>query len=215
MSPIKHRDDDDTEPSLPTRIIRPGPEDPSMHRPGAQDTDDDDETGTVPLSEDSAEAETKTHKKPKVVGRQSDSESFGSSGGPTILVGPNIPKQHFELPTGCLLIVRGKGRGKILPIPRETSTVGRGEDQRIRIDFGDNSISAHHATVSYDPPGHKFWIANASGKITTRVNGESALTQRELKSFDEIQIGNTYLKFFPFCGENFDWEREIGKEKAP
>jgi len=46
-----------------------------------------------------------------------------------------------KFPVGWMLVVDGPGRGECFSLEAGMSQIGRGDDQAIRLDFGDNSIS--------------------------------------------------------------------------
>ncbi len=108
---------------------------------------------------------------------------------------------------GWLVIVDGPGQGTSLKLGYGANTMGRGKDQRLRLDFGDGQITREkHAIVTYDPRSRKSFIQHGGGKNLTYANGEPVLQASELAPLDEIQIGKTTLRFVPFCGPDFDWQ---------
>ena len=110
-------------------------------------------------------------------------------------------------PVGWLVVIRGPGQGRFVAIGNGSNSVGRDEDDRIRIDFGDETISRRgHSTITYDPRGKKFYLQHGSGKNLTYLEGNPVLAPTELAGFSRIAIGNTELLFVPLCCEQFDWE---------
>ena len=68
-------------------------------------------------------------------------------------------------PVGWLVVIRGPGQGNFVAIGNGSNSVGRDEDDRIRIDFGDETISRRgHSTITYDPRGKKFYLQHGAGK---------------------------------------------------
>ena len=56
------------------------------------------------------------------------------------------------------------------------NSVGRGEGQRIWIDFGDSRISREsHAFVIYDGENRRFYVAHGGGENLTYLNGDLVL----------------------------------------
>ena len=110
-------------------------------------------------------------------------------------------------PVGWLVVIRGPGQGRFVAIGNGSNSVGRDEDDRIRIDFGDETISRRgHSTITYDPRGKKFYLQHGAGKNLTYLEGNPVLAPTELAGFSRIAIGNTELLFVPLCCEQFDWE---------
>ena len=110
-------------------------------------------------------------------------------------------------PVGWLVVVRGPGQGNFVAIGNGSNSVGRDEDERIRVDFGDETISRRgHSSITYDPRGKKFYLQHGAGKNLTYLEGNPVLAPTELAGFSRIVIGNTELLFVPLCCEQFDWE---------
>jgi FHA domain len=107
---------------------------------------------------------------------------------------------------GWLVVVKGKGQGRFAPIYDGMNSVGRGEDQSTRVDFGDESISRkEHAFVTYDLKLRKFYLNHGGKSNIIRCNGAPVLQPVELTSGDMVSIGETEFCFTAFCGPNFDW----------
>ena len=110
-------------------------------------------------------------------------------------------------PVGWLVVIKGPGQGNVAAIGNGSNSVGRDTNDRIRIDFGDETISRRgHSTITYDPRGKKFYLQHGAGKNLTYLEGDPVLAPTELPGFSHITIGNTELLFVPLCCEQFDWE---------
>ena len=108
---------------------------------------------------------------------------------------------------GWLVIVSGPGKGRALSLGYGTNTIGRGETDRVRVDFGDNRISrGGHSTVTYDPRGRVFYVQHGGGTNLTYVNDKPVLTPTEISALTHITMGDTVLRFVPLCGKDFDWQ---------
>ena len=115
--------------------------------------------------------------------------------------------QHEKFPVGWLVIVEGPGLGHSFSIFTGASMIGRGEDQVIRLDFGDNSISRNnHAAVAYDQEQNKFYIGHGGKSNIIRRNARPVLSTEELHHADLIRIGETTLRFVALCGSDFKWQ---------
>lgn len=107
---------------------------------------------------------------------------------------------------GWLVIVDGPGKGHSLEIGAGMNSVGRGRDQRIQLDFGDDAISSNkHFFVSYDPRSGEFGIHRGEGANLTYLDKAPVYGSEKLASYAEIEVGATTLRFVALCGENFSW----------
>ena len=137
-------------------------------------------------------------------------------------VGGALPKsaetpQSSDAPVvGWLVIVDGLGRGRAREIVPGRNAVGRGADNDISLDFGDSQISRDkHAVISYDPRGRRFYLQHGEGANLTYLNDQPVLSPCELEAFSQITLGDTVLRFVPFCGDDFDWQdTQAGDEEA-
>lgn len=108
---------------------------------------------------------------------------------------------------GWLVIIQGPGKGRALKLGYGANSIGRGETNRISLNFGDDQISRdQHTTVTYDPRGKKFYVQQGSGTNLTYLDDEPVLAPTELSARNDITLGNTVVRFVPFCGEDFDWQ---------
>ena len=115
--------------------------------------------------------------------------------------------QREKFPVGWLVIVEGPGVGHSFSIFTGASMIGRGDDQVIRLDFGDNSISRNnHAAVAYDEEQNKFYIGHGGKSNIIRRNARPVLSTEELHHADLIRIGETTLRFVALCGSDFKWQ---------
>ncbi|MEM6407797.1 MAG: FHA domain-containing protein [Pseudomonadota bacterium] len=111
-------------------------------------------------------------------------------------------------PTGWLVVTDGPGAGRSFAIQDGVSTIGRGDDQTVVLDFGDNSISRQsHAAIAYDSEQNKFFLGHGGKSNIIRLNNQPVLSTEELGHEDIIRIGETTLRFVALCGEGFKWER--------
>lgn len=115
----------------------------------------------------------------------------------------NTPTQF---PAGWIVVIDGPGRGACFTLQIGVSQIGRGEEQAVRLDFGDTAISRkNHAAVAYDDEQGKFFLGHGGKSNLVRLNGMPVLSTEELTSGDEVRIGETVLKFVSLCGEDFTW----------
>lgn len=120
---------------------------------------------------------------------------------------PTVQKaERTKFPVGWMLITEGPGRGECFTLEAGMSQIGRGEDQAIQLDFGDNAISrSNHAAIVYDPETHVFKLGHGGKKNIVRLNGEPVISNETLSAGDKIKIGETTLHFVPLCSAEFNW----------
>ena len=108
---------------------------------------------------------------------------------------------------GWLVVVAGPGKGQVCKLGYGTNSLGRGENSRGRLDFGDEQISReNHAALTYDPRGRKFYLQHGGGVNLTYLGDTPVLTPTPLAPMQDFSIGDTTLRFVPFCGPDFDWQ---------
>jgi len=117
------------------------------------------------------------------------------------------PKDHMHDPVvGWLAIVAGPGAGDYVRLGYGMNNIGRSDDQRCRLNFGDENISRqNHASVTYDPRGRKFYLQHGGGQNLTYLGQTPVLQPAELRGGEMIVLGGTTLRFVPLCGEAFDY----------
>jgi len=112
----------------------------------------------------------------------------------------NLPTQVIldksNAKVATLKIVDGPGKGEERPVFSGTNQVGRSADNRIALDFGDNTISRQqHAVISYDTASREFRIFDGGKQNPVHVNGERLAGDRPLNDGDTIKVGLTTLRF--------------------
>jgi len=108
---------------------------------------------------------------------------------------------------GWLVIVGGPGIGSYRPIFEGNNTLGRNSNQRIPLDFGDDSISSEEqAYIRYDSSARSFlFVPNLAKTNVVSINDKRPTGAVELNQMDVITVGRTQVVFVPFCGAEFDW----------
>jgi hypothetical protein len=108
---------------------------------------------------------------------------------------------------GWLAIVSGPGAGAFVRLGYGMNSIGRADDQRCKLDFGDERISRQsHASISYDPRGRKFYLQHGGGQNLTYLGEVPVLQPLELTGGEFITLGDTTLRFVPLCGPAFDYQ---------
>jgi len=118
---------------------------------------------------------------------------------------------EMRFPVGWLVIVEGPGQGEAFELAPGVSTIGRGEDQAVQLDFGDTSISrVGHAAIAYDSETRGFYIGQSSRANTVRLNGKPVASTEALAHGDLVTVGETVLALAALCGPDFSWEMQDG-----
>ncbi|MCK4865190.1 MAG: FHA domain-containing protein [Gammaproteobacteria bacterium] len=108
---------------------------------------------------------------------------------------------------GWLVIINGPGMGHVMQVGFGQNTIGRDNSERIKIDFGDGQISRqNHAMITFDPRGKQFYISQGTGSNLAYMNDAPVLAPTVLEANCEIILGETTLRFVPFCSPDFSWD---------
>ena len=125
--------------------------------------------------------------------------------------GPNATVADEDPVSGWLVIIKGPGQGEVVTLGEGVHTVGRKVDNRVQLDFGDDAISGFdHFRVIYDPKAVAFHAMHGTGKNLIEIDGQTVIDRASLQPSSQIQVGETTLRFVPFCTPEFDWSK-IGK----
>jgi hypothetical protein len=141
-------------------------------------------------------------------------EIGAGSSGPTMIRGYGQQPQPAEKDTGgfdpvvgWLVVVEGPGRGKAVSIHAGMNSIGRNANQRIAINFGDNTISGETAAfITFEPKRRTFHINHGGKANIVYLNDEAVLTPMPLMPGNVVTIGATKLRFVALCGPDFNWE---------
>lgn len=108
---------------------------------------------------------------------------------------------------GFLVIVAGPGRGAVYHVGYGMNAVGRDESAGIMLNHGDERISRRkHCVVTFEPLSSKFYVQPGEGRNLAYLDGEPVLAPSGLNAGQHLKVGDTELRFVPFCGEEFSWE---------
>ncbi len=119
---------------------------------------------------------------------------------------PAAPTKSTKFPVGWVVVMDGPGRGESFTLVAGMSQIGRGEDQAIQLDFGDNAISrTNHAAIVYDAETHKFLLGHGGKSNVVRLNDTPVISNEAIKDGDLIRIGETTLRFTQLCNDEFNW----------
>ena len=127
---------------------------------------------------------------------------------------PTAEAVRAKFPVGWVLVVDGPGRGECFSLEAGMSQIGRGDDQAVKLDFGDNTISrTNHAAIVYDSETHEFMLGQGGKKNIVRLNGKPVISNEPLTTHDEVKIGETTLRFVALCNNDFNWDENPGDEE--
>ncbi|MDV7141151.1 FHA domain-containing protein [Tropicimonas sp. TH_r6] len=116
-----------------------------------------------------------------------------------------------RFPVGWIVVTEGPGRGASFTLGNGVSSIGRGEDQAISLDYGDGAISRrNHASIAFDDQASAFFLGQGGKSNIVRLNGRPVLSTEDLKDGDTIRIGETCLRFIALCGDEFTWAERKG-----
>ncbi|WEK53124.1 MAG: FHA domain-containing protein [Candidatus Cohnella colombiensis] len=123
-------------------------------------------------------------------------------------VGMYRKKLDVDPVVGWLVCVEGADRGKDYRIRAERNFIGRSPSMDICI-VNDQTVSReNHGIVSYNPKNNQFKVIPGEGRGIVYLNNEEVVTATDLKANDIIELGQTKLKFVPFCDDQFQWGEE-------
>ena len=120
-----------------------------------------------------------------------------------------------QFPVGFVFVTKGPGLGESFAIRTGMSQIGRGEDQAIRLDFGDQAISrSNHAAIVYDPKEHTYLLGHGGKANIVRLNGTPVVSTSDLKDGDVIELGETAMRFVGICSNDFNWENAQSEDEG-
>ena len=101
----------------------------------------------------------------------------------------------------------GDEKGKDFRLHSGKNFLGRGASMDVML-IDDKTIARDkHCSVIYDPKGNRFYLSPEGDNIV-KLNQEVICEPMNLKEGDEITVGETVLRFVPFCKEDLKWEKE-------
>ncbi|MBE6705333.1 MAG: FHA domain-containing protein [Ruminococcaceae bacterium] len=107
--------------------------------------------------------------------------------------------------TGWLVCLEGEKRGEDFKIRGEQTTIGRGPENAIQLDFDDKISMGANAIIAYDRRNNKFFIYQKENRNNIYVNNSLLLVPVEIHDYDVIEIGETKMLFRSFCNDQFVW----------
>lgn len=150
------------------------------------------------------------HTAPKSPNEAPEPKTMGKSQVPAGAVNKTVGFYHKKVGidpvVGWLLCIEGPEKGRDYRIKSGRNSIGRAENMDICI-TGDSTISRErHAIVAYDPKKNIFMLQPGDSREMCYINDEGVYTPLQLKAGDVVELGETKLKFYPACGEDFKWD---------
>ncbi len=120
--------------------------------------------------------------------------------------------EEIDPVVGWLVVVKGLGLGRSVNIGAGMNVVGRSDNSRVALPYGDMTISGDdHLRIIYDDSSRTFLLAPGTGKNITRLNGQVVTSTMPLPNGSVIELSKkTVVRFTAFCDENFDWSDVAG-----
>lgn len=183
--------------------------------PAATNDFNEEEVMPAPLPQDDANVETLAERPNPGNSRRRRTKTrligFSADGGEAVDMfsgdAKNARPHSTRFPVGWLAVVKGPGRGEVFALHSGMSQIGRGEDQAVQLDFGDDAISrTNHAAVVYDSESRNFFIGHGGKSNIVRLNDAPLISNETLAHGDKIRIGETILMFVALCDQEFHWE---------
>lgn len=107
---------------------------------------------------------------------------------------------------GWLVIVDGPGRGQSFPLHKEVTSIGRGGDLDVSLNFGDAYISrSAHVTVHLDRERDLVAVRFENRRNPVNLDGKVLSGTRLLKHKSRLTIGETLLRFVQIDDHEAFW----------
>lgn len=121
----------------------------------------------------------------------------GEAGGGEALddISTQLIRDKSNQVVGKLTVIEGPGAGNSVNIFTGTNQIGRGDDMRVQIAFGDDTISRQqHAVITFDAKNLEVRIYDGGKPGGLWVNGSQITSDQPVKFGDLIKLGDTTLK---------------------
>ncbi len=107
--------------------------------------------------------------------------------------------------TGWLVCVSGPERGRDHRLYHGFNRIGRGYGSQISIEADPTISRKNQCAVVYDKKSNTFFLTPTEGNQVC-LNGEVLKMPQEIRTGDQIGIGQSVYEFVAFCREGRVWE---------
>ncbi len=121
------------------------------------------------------------------------------------------PRVGADPVVGWLVVVAGADRGRDFRLHAGRNFVGRSPEMHVAL-TNDRAVSRdRHAIVVYDPRANRFRVMPGESAGLVYRNGAPVDAPQDLAAEDEIEVGDTRLRFVPLCTEHFQWDADAAR----
>jgi hypothetical protein len=109
---------------------------------------------------------------------------------------------------GWLVCIKGVHYGEDFKIKSGRNFIGRSSNNHICLSADTRVSRDSQAILTYDAKSNQFFIQPDNSSELCYLNDEPVLSPTKLNANDEIALGESKLKFVPFCSDYFVWEED-------
>ncbi|WP_300277958.1 hypothetical protein [uncultured Subdoligranulum sp.] len=106
---------------------------------------------------------------------------------------------------GWLVVLDGPARGRDLRLGVGRSFLGLDAAGTPVTLSPDAPLGVRQAVVVYDPEADAFTLLPGSSQELCYLAGQAVLEAQPLAGGEELRLGQSALRFVPFCGSGFRW----------
>lgn len=123
-------------------------------------------------------------------------------------------RSAFQRVTGWLVCIGGCEMGRDYRLRAGHNRIGRDLSMQVCIACDLKVSRFDHARLFHDLETSDTYLVPGTGQNGVYLNESVALQPVRLKAHDVITIGDTKLRFIPFCGEHFKWDGKSHEKTA-
>ena len=145
------------------------------------------------------------------LGNSDESTKQSSNVVSTAASNPHPNKSQSAPVVGWLVCTKGKHLGESFQLYDGNNSIGRGDSNDVVL-FKEQTVSSNkHAIIIYEPRKRNFLIQSGDSHGLTYLNDDLVTTPQKIEIYDSIEFGESAFIFIPLCGEQFSWEKYIGR----
>ena len=112
---------------------------------------------------------------------------------------------------GWLVCIQGAYLGQSFSLFDGNNSIGRNESNDIVLSREKSVSSNKHAIITYEPRKKVFYVQAGDGHALTYLNEDVVMGSKEICIYDLLELGESAFIFIPLCGEDFTWEKYLGR----